>query len=162
MHSLKQLVLKGALLLVLLTVAGCASTRSECRTLVGKIRNEHIKWETDPFGLYVSGMGEAEQQLLRNGPACRPLLVAALADESKYVAAHVLLTQLSSTNYPTSFYDWNHLRVNLYEDGRVEIPKGQRLILQRLWMNNRNSPVLSPSSSFENIAGRPAKKTASK
>jgi hypothetical protein len=63
----------------------------------------------------------------------RPFLIAALGDESRFVAAHVLLTQLQRGSHPVSAAEWNHLRVELHADGRVVIPSGQREQIQKLW-----------------------------
>jgi hypothetical protein len=54
-----------------------------------------------------------------------------LEDESRFVAAHVLLTLLSGVKYQT--IPWNGLEVNLPPDGRARIDAGQRFELARRW-----------------------------
>lgn len=125
-----------ALSIVLLVVVGCASRSPDCASLVAKIHNDHIQWDGNFLGLHVSSMGEAEQSVLHCGSACRPFLIAALADESRFVAARVLLTQMQSGSSPISSAEWNHLKVTLHADGRVEIPAGQRAEIQSLWTQN--------------------------
>ena len=120
--------------IVCLALVGCATRSSDCGTLVAKIHNDHIRWDGNYFGLHVSSMGETEQRVLRSGSACRSFLIAALADESRFVAAHVLLTQIQGgTSQSVSAAEWNQLKVTLHADGRVEIPAGQRTEIQRLW-----------------------------
>jgi hypothetical protein len=114
-------------------LAGCASHTADRGALVAKIHNDHIHWDGNYFGLHVSSIGETEQQVLRCGSACRPFLIAALSDESRFVAAHVLLTQMQRGGFPLSAAEWNHLKVELHADGRVEIPAGQKAEIQRLW-----------------------------
>jgi hypothetical protein len=123
------------LTLVIATVAlfGCGTSTSHRRSIVAQIRNEHIAWDGNYYGLQVRALGEAEQRVLAAGPSCRPFLIEALGDESRYVAAHVLLTKMEAHSYPLSAAEWNHLRVELLADGRVEIPAGQQQNLQALW-----------------------------
>ena len=117
-------------------LVGCASHTADCGALAAKIHNNHIRWGGNYFGLHVSSMGGIEQQVLRSGSACRPFLIAALSDESRFVAAHVLLVQLQGgSSQATSAAEWNHLKVELHADGRVEIPAAQRAELQRLWIH---------------------------
>jgi len=116
-----------------LLLVSCASHSPDRGALVAQIHNDHIRWDGNIFGLHVSGIGEPEQRVLRSGSACRPFLIAALADESRFVAAHVLLTQMQRGEWPVSGAEWNHLKVTLYADGRVEIPVGQKAEIQRLW-----------------------------
>ncbi|MDB6109491.1 MAG: hypothetical protein JWR69_1241 [Pedosphaera sp.] len=118
---------------LLMLFAGCASRNLTGGALVAKIHNNHIRWDGNYFGLQVTGISEAEEQVLRSGLACRPFLIAALADESRFVAAHVLLTKMQDGSSPVSAETWNHLTVKLDADGHVEIPTVQRAEIQRLW-----------------------------
>ena len=119
--------------IVCLALFGCASRSPDCGALVAQIHNDHIRWDGNYLGLHVSSMGETEQRVLRSGSACRSFLIAALADESRFVAAHVLLTQMQRGSFTLSAAEWNHLKVELHADGQVEIPAGQRAEIQRLW-----------------------------
>ena len=101
--------------------------------MVAQIRNEHVTWDGNYFGLHVRALGEPERRVMAAGSPCRPFVIEALGDESRYVAAHVLLTEMQQGAYPVSATEWNHLRVELHADGRVEIPSGQRQEIQRLW-----------------------------
>jgi hypothetical protein len=125
--------MRFALSITLLVLVGCVTQRSDCNGLVAQIRNDHIRWDGNFFGLQVSSVGDAEQRVLDCGAACRPFLVAALADESRFVAAHVLLTKMQKGSVPISAAEWNHLKVTLHADGGVEIASGQQAEIQRLW-----------------------------
>src|SRR4051812_18215261 len=94
--------------------AGCATTNR--RPLTADIKNDHIHWDGDFFGLTVSSMDEPEKTIYEEGAIWQPLLIEALKDDSKFVAAHVLLTQTSHIRYNVSGTEWNHLRVELYAD----------------------------------------------
>lgn len=112
---------------------GCISRESEPRELVAKINNDNIRWEGNYIGLEVVGVGEAERRVLQAGSACRPSLIAALQDDTRFVAAHVLLTKMRGGPFPISGAEWNHLKVILRHDGTVEIPPGQKAPILRLW-----------------------------
>ncbi|MGZ4973276.1 MAG: hypothetical protein ACXWDN_10985 [Limisphaerales bacterium] len=111
---------------------GCASHRVDYRAMVAQIRNDHVSWDGNYTGLHVRAFGTAEQRVSAAGAPCRPFLIEALADDSRFVAAHVLLTQMERS-FPISATEWNHLRVELLADGRVEIPGGQKQEIERLW-----------------------------
>jgi hypothetical protein len=114
-------------------VVGCANRSADCPGLVAQIRNDHIHWDGNIAGLYVSSMGEAERNIAARGSACRPFLVEALDDDSRFVAAHVLLTHIQKKPWSVSGAEWNHLRVELFADGRVEIPNGEKEKIKKLW-----------------------------
>jgi hypothetical protein len=120
-------------LIFLVVLVSCAEQKSDCSGLVAQISNDHIRWDGNFLGLQVSSMGEAEQRVLSCGSACRPLLIAALADKSRFIAAHVLLTKMQNGSIQLSAAEWNHLKVMLHADGRVEIPAGQQAEIQSLW-----------------------------
>jgi hypothetical protein len=119
--------------LLTIGLVGCATRTSDYRAMVAQIRNEHVTWDGNYSGLHVRALDKPEQRLLAAGSPCRPFLIEALDDESRYIAAHVLLTEMQHGAYPVSAAEWNHLRVELHADGRVEIPSGQRQEIQRLW-----------------------------
>ena len=69
----------------LLTVglAGCATRISDHRALVAQIRNEHVTWDGNFFGVRIQAVGEAEKRVGAAGSPCRPFLIEALGDESR-------------------------------------------------------------------------------
>ena len=113
-------------------LVGCASLSSRRSALVARIHNDHICWNGSYFGLIVCGIGETEQHVLRCGPACRTSLIAALSDESRFVAAHVLPTMMEQGPFALSVTEWNHLKVDITANG-VEIHAGQMTEIQKLW-----------------------------
>jgi len=122
-------------LIALLALTGCASNSSDYRAMVAQIRNDRVRWEGTHVGVQVRAIGEQEQRVLTAGLACRPYLIEALGDESRYVAAHVILSQMTRT-YTFSAAEWNHLQVNVLADGHVEIPPGQMPTIQAFWMQH--------------------------
>lgn len=121
-----------AFVLLTLGLVGCATRTSDYQAMVAQIRNEHVIWDGNCLGLHVRALGELEQRVLAAGSPCRPFLIGALGDDSRFVAAHVLLTPMEHS-YPVSAAEWNHLRVELHADGRVEIPSDQKQEIERLW-----------------------------
>jgi hypothetical protein len=119
---------------IVATLAGCATHERDCQQLSQQMRNDHIKWDGNYFGLVVTSMAEPERRLLAAGPPCRPFVLDALDDDSRFVAAHVVLTQLQSGPQSMSASEWNHLTVNILADGRVVIPDGQKDAIKKLWV----------------------------
>ena len=119
---------------VLLLLCGCARNRADCQTLAAQIHNDHIKWFGGIGSVGVESMGEPERRLVALGSGCRQSLINALDDTSRFVAAHVLLTTITRRHFPGNPYSyWNHLEVNLYADGHVDIPVAQKDKIRRLW-----------------------------
>ena len=114
----------------------CSSYASDYRNLVAQIRNKHIIWDANPGGLFVRELGKPEKKILTLGTSCRPFLIEALSDRSRYVAAHILLIKMQPGGYfEGSSSEWNHLRIDLYGDGRVVISNGQQPKIRRLWVH---------------------------
>lgn len=105
---------------------------ADYRTMVSQIHNDHVRWDGNYFGLEPA-LGESERGVLAKGLRCRRYLIEALEDNSRFVAAHVLLTMMECDSYSLSAAEWNHLQVTLYAGGHVEIPIDQRPAIQKLW-----------------------------
>jgi len=99
--------------------------------MVEHLNNSDIHWDGTLVGLVPTIISDSARQLLAAGDVAIPQLVGALEDESKFVAAHVLLTQLSAVEYHTS--PWNGLRIDLLPDGRARFDVHQRFELARRW-----------------------------
>jgi hypothetical protein len=104
---------------------------AEVARLVDRLGSADIRWNGTFYGLMPTIVGDAARQLLASGAIAIPRLVDALEDESRFVAAHVLLTMLSGVEYPTA--PWNGLEVELSADGEVRIDPDQRFKLGRHW-----------------------------
>ncbi|WP_394825662.1 hypothetical protein [Pendulispora albinea] len=98
---------------------------------VRALSNHHVIWDGNSFGLTPTLTAEAAKSLSEWGDAL-PALVAALSDPDRFVAAHVLLTQLSGVEHGT-FPLWNGLAVELRADGTTVIHPEQRFELARRW-----------------------------
>ena len=55
--------------------------------------------------------------------------------KDRFVAAHVLLSEILGFQEPVNAASWNGLRVNLLTNGSVVIPASQRAKLSRKWKN---------------------------
>lgn len=100
-------------------------------SLVDRLSNAGVRWDGTYFGLVPTIESDAARQLLASGALAIPQLVDALEDESRFVAAHVLLTMLSGVEHQTA--PWNGLDVDLSADGEVRIDPRQRFELARRW-----------------------------
>ncbi|MGE3407545.1 MAG: hypothetical protein AB7I37_12070 [Pirellulales bacterium] len=87
-----------------------------------RIANEDVKWIGTPFGIEPRLAGASKSVLDSNESAKNiTALVAALDDDSKYIAAHVLLTLISD---PFEFADashWYGLGVVIGGEGEVSV-----------------------------------------
>ena len=99
--------------------------------MIDRLNNADIRWDGTLVGLVPTPVGDPARQLLASGDAAIPSLIGAFGDESKFVAAHVLLTMLSAVEYPTS--PWNGLEIDLGPGGQVRFDVQQRFGLARRW-----------------------------
>jgi hypothetical protein len=99
--------------------------------LVNQLNNCDIHWDGTFIGLVPTIVSDKARELLDLGDFTIPWLVRALEDESKFVAAHVLLTLLSGVEYHTT--PWNGLKVDILPDGQAQFDVGQRFELARRW-----------------------------
>ena len=97
-----------------------------------ELSNADIKWEGTYAGLSPILIGEKAKQLAEMGGQAIPELISTLSNEDVFVAAHVLLTQLSGIEYQ-AFPAWNGLAVDIASDGTVAIDPDQRFDLVRRW-----------------------------
>ncbi len=99
--------------------------------LVDRLGNGDVGWTGTFDGFLPTIVGDAARQLLAIGDVAVPYLIGALDDESKFVAAHVLLTTLAGVEHHTA--PWNGLEIELLPDNEVRIDPRQRLELARRW-----------------------------
>jgi hypothetical protein len=125
---------------VLLGVIGAALIihREDCAldqqpaVLVRCIRNEDVKWDASRVGLLPQISG-ATAALLETKENIEPMLLVALQDKDKFVAAHVLLS-LRSPSFPIGGHEaWNGLNVVLFADGRVSYEGNDLTALYKRW-----------------------------
>jgi hypothetical protein len=100
--------------------------------LVRCIRNEDIRWDGTGLGLLPRPSGPTEE-LLNTKENIEPLLVDALVDQDRFVAAHVLLTIRSQGEFSSERGAWNNLRVKLSADGQVSYEGNDLAELQKWW-----------------------------
>jgi hypothetical protein len=107
------------------------SSPSAVSDLIDRLRNGDIRWDGTLDGFMPTIVGDSARQLLAIGDDAFPHLISALEDESRFIAAHVLLTMLSGVEYYTA--PWNGLEIELSAEGEVRIDVRQRFELARLW-----------------------------
>ena len=104
-----------------------------------RISNNGIKWDGTDVGLWPWIVGADEQWLLDTPLDPKCLLLQALDDPGKWVAAHVLLTKRWSLETGKSFSlgveAYNGLRVMLFGDGSVQIDPSQRPKIRKQWLD---------------------------
>ena len=99
--------------------------------MIEQLDNSDIRWDGTLVGLTPAIVGDAARQLLASGDPAIPDLIRVLEDESKFAAAHVLLTQLSGVEHGA--IPWNGLTVDLSPDGQARVNPGERIDLLRRW-----------------------------
>ncbi len=108
-----------------------------------RISNADVAWDGTYFGLFPSLHG-ASLKVSPEDISAVPALVDALSDPQRFVAAHVLLTQICGGEYALSAAAWSGLSVRLLSDGRAEISEQQIPKLQQLW-SSRPCPNPPPA-----------------
>jgi len=105
--------------------------RTGAATLINDLSNDDVRWDGTLVGLVPTIVGDSARRLLTSDEDVIPLLVEAVAEESKFVVAHVLLTLLSDTEHDAT--PWNGLRIDLTADGKTRVDAEQRFALARRW-----------------------------
>jgi hypothetical protein len=106
--------------------------RLEMLQLINELSNADVEWDADFVGLSPTLISDAAKRLVEFGEQAISDLVAALSDPSKFVMAHVILTQISKVEYQ-AFPAWNGLVVDIAEDGTASIDLDQRYVLAERW-----------------------------
>ena len=119
---------------------GCASpqTGDEASGLVTKIRNTDIQWDGNYFGLHPKPSGASQKLLTEPADKVVPALMEALKDENRFVAAHVVLSEITASTKQGDAASWNGLRVNLLPNGQAVVPGGQQSVLIQQWADWRS------------------------
>lgn len=125
------LILRAAVLL--LAGALYAAYAAAPVVLVFRLSNDDIHWDGTYSGLMPVSFGWPARLILLRGRGCVPRLVRALDDDSRFAAAHVLLSYLLQSSRFLSGGDWDHLHVDLTADGRTVISTSQKAELKQLW-----------------------------
>jgi len=114
---------------------GCVNRNSsdDVLHLAKRIQNSDIQWDGDYWGLKPSVKGPAKELLARRSEKRIPALIDALKNPKRFVAADVVLTEISGIKKQTTAISWNGLHVELLADGRVLIPEEQQPALIQQW-----------------------------
>jgi len=128
-----QFSIRSLLLVTAIVGTGFAWWLHEPYRLVGKLRNSDVSWDGGHFGLDARVTGDTAVSLLRHGRRATPALLDAIEQSDKFAAAHVLLTKLWQNRYPVSGAEWNHLRVTLYGNGKLDYHAEQIPAVRVYW-----------------------------
>lgn len=106
---------------------------TEADRLARELRNADIRWDGTYFGIMPQLATERAQRLLLLGEAAIPALLAALDDQERFAAAHVLLTEISGVEFAASAGQYNGLKVELPASGAATLDPAQRAELTARW-----------------------------
>lgn len=123
-----------------LFLAGCVGqqTHDDAFLLVSKINNADVQWDGNLFGLKPTLTGPTQKLAIRHDNKTIPVLMDALKDENRFVAAHVLLSGFSGFSGQGDEAFWNGLHITLLPNGQVSIHAGQQAALLRQWTDWRS------------------------
>jgi hypothetical protein len=132
-----------AVLVVCSLVGGGADAgpRGSLAFEVASLRNSDVEWDGNYFGLWPQAATARAKRIEAAGVDAIPHLRRALRDPERYVAAHVLLCHVSNRPFQFSASEYNGLAVELFADGRVQIPD-QRAKIVKIWSQK---PTRSPN-----------------
>lgn len=97
------------------------------------IKNSDIDWDGTTLGLNPTVKGASKVILDNRYAGVIAPLLDSLRDENRFIAAHVLLTFMTGSEFPMSSNAWNGLVVEIRADNTEHIPSGQQDRLIRYW-----------------------------
>jgi hypothetical protein len=104
--------------------------------LVNQIHNEDIQWDGTRAGFQPFIQGATKKLLEINEESqeeIKPLLLQALQDKSRYVAAHVLLTRFFVKAFSYEPDNWNGLKISIANNGEVSYEGNDLTKLSAWW-----------------------------
>jgi hypothetical protein len=102
--------------------------------LLNDMKNSDVTWSGTYVGILPTKLTGASLLLLHVQEDINPLLIDALIDEDKFVAAHVLLASRTSISIAAPHRgQWNGLKVQLNLDGSVSFDGNDLIQLQEYW-----------------------------
>ncbi len=128
----------SVILLALLLVNGCQFqvdlVSKDTKELILNMHNSDVKWNDSLF-VFVPEFNGPTRALHSIDEPIEPLLVEALLDEERYVAAHVLLTMRTERG-PVSAEpeNWNGLQMQLLPDGVITYEGNDLESLHQQWI----------------------------
>jgi hypothetical protein len=101
--------------------------------LINGIKNSDVIWNGTTFGWMPSTIGVTDQAARDFKAEYVPLLIDALKDPDRFVAAHIILTSRAVAGYEGGDYCINGLAVNSGADGLPIFLPEQGIALHRKW-----------------------------
>jgi len=97
------------------------------------LSNNDLRVDGTPLGLSVILNTSSAKRLRWLGKKANPSLLSAMRDPNRFAAAHVLLSEINLREQQLSSAEWNHMRIDLYADGTVDLHPRQAEKLERYW-----------------------------
>ena len=107
------------------------------KLLYESLDNDNIIWDHNYAGMMpISILGNYKKWEKDSKLYSNELLLKALFDKNKWIAAHVMLTikLMEKESIPLDGSHWNGLKVRLLGGGAVIIDKDQRVKIQKYWV----------------------------
>lgn len=122
----KLIILIGSIL----ALTGCSTTsphQAMLEDLVDNLNNDDIQWRRVPYGKQMMVSEDGVKLWELKDPGSIPLLVEALEDEDKYIAAHIVLSLLTTGPVPFTEDMWKGMKLKITESGMIEEGKITKL-----------------------------------
>ena len=105
------------------------------KLLYESLDNDDIIWGANHFGITPDLVMNYQKRIEDSELYSNEILLKALFDEDKWIAAHVMLTfkLMNKESIPFDGSHWNGLKVDLFADGTVIIDKDQRVKIEQYW-----------------------------
>ena len=102
-------------------------------TLVNLLNNKDVSWDGTDLGVQPTIKGTNALQVMSMGTNAVPYLLLSLAKPDRFVVAHVLLTKITLSTFPSDSTHWNLLPVDLLSDGHVVYGKDAQAMIFGYW-----------------------------
>lgn len=105
--------------------------------LISKMNDNDIRWKYTSFGLRPELTGSTNLSAIRLnaiGAPAIPSLINTLQDRGRFVAAHILLTDISDVDFVAGNKRWNFLRVHREANGTTAYDFTDSTLLRNKWL----------------------------
>jgi hypothetical protein len=123
------------MIVALMLITSCKSAvNTDTEQLILNMRNGDVKWSGNFLGLMPTSFSPTISTLQNVKEPIEPLLVDAMLDKDRYIAAHFLLTFRLEDHFNFSAEKWNGLRVQLSADGTASFEGNDLDKLHQYWI----------------------------
>jgi hypothetical protein len=103
------------------------------QSLIRDMRNEDVIWTANYVGIWPKKLIGPTSELRDSSEDINPLLIDALRDPNRFVAAHVLLFFRTPGTDELIAGEWAGLKVQLDSNGKATFEGNNLMQLQRYW-----------------------------